>query len=102
MSEIHPHSSSEHSLDKSPEHENHTASAQASPTSVEPVAPQNTQAAGASTGEQHALLHTNVSGSEQKGNAEKAKDLQEEMPGGTAGYHSTGSFTGSSGGQKKG
>ncbi len=100
MSEIRPHENSQHSLDKKPEHENHDASAQAAPTSVEPVAPQNTQAAGAATGEQRGLLHGNVSGSEQKGNAERAKDMADEMPGGSAGYHSTGSFTGSSGGQK--
>ncbi len=100
MSEIHPQDGTGHSLDKTPEHENHTDSAQAPPTSVEPVAPQNSQAAGASEGEMHALLHTNVSGSEQKGNAEKAADLEKEMPGGTAGYRSTGSYTGSTGGQK--
>ena len=100
MSEIHPHESSQHSLDKAPTEENHTASAQAAPTSVEPVAPQDTQAAGAAQGEQAKLLHGNVSGSEQKGAAEKASDLAGEMPGGTAGVHSTGSHTGSTGGQK--
>ncbi len=101
MSEIHPHDSSQHSLDKKPVHENHTSSAQAAPTSVEPVAPQDTQAAGASKGEQEKLLHGNVSGSEQKGAAEKASDMAGEQPGGTAGVHSTGSHTGSTGGQKQ-
>ncbi len=100
MSEIKPQAGSGHSLDKTPEHENHTDSAQAAPTSVEPVAPQNPQAAGANQGEQDKLLHSNVSGSEQEGNAEKASKLADEMPGGHAGYHSTGSFTESSGGQK--
>ena len=100
MSEIHPQGATGHTLDKTPEHENHTASAQAAPTSVEPVAPQNTQAAGAATGEQHGLLSGNVSGSEQEGAAEKASRLADEQPGGHAGYHSTGSFTESSGGQK--
>ncbi|RRA48409.1 hypothetical protein [Acidipila sp. EB88] len=102
MSEIKPQAGTQHSLDKTPEHENHAASAQAAPTSVEPVAPQNTQAAGASEGEQRALLHGNVSGSEQKGNAEKANDLAESMPGGTqAGYHSTGSYAGAADTEKK-
>ncbi len=100
MSEIHPQEGSHHSMDKGDANEQATATSQAAPTSVEPVAPQNTQAAGAATAEQHKQLHSNVSGSEQKGNAEKAQDLAEEMPGGSAGYHSTGSFTGSSGGQK--
>ena len=85
---------SEHSLDKSPEEDNHTASAQAPPTSVEPVAPQNAQAQGASEGERHKLLHENVSGSQQKGAAEKADDYAKEQPGGTAGIHSTGSHSG--------
>lgn len=93
---------SQHSLDKKPVEENHTASAQAAPTSVEPVAPQDAQAAGAASGEQHALLHANVSGSEQKGAAEKANELAEEMPGGTqAGYHSTGSYAGAADSDKK-
>ena len=95
MSEIRPGDGSQHTLDKQPVHENHTASAQAAPTSVEPVAPQDAQAAGAAKDEQHKLLHANVSGSEQKGAAEKANDLAEAMPGGTqAGYHSTGSYAG--------
>ncbi len=89
-----------HSLDKSPEQEQQQATAQAPPTSVEPVAPQDPQAEGAGTGAQRAALHSNVSGSEQEGWAEKANRLEKEEPGGTAGYHSTGSFTGSSSGQK--
>ncbi len=100
MSETHEKSGSTHSLDLSPDHENHQASAQAPPTSVEPVAPQDAQAAGAATGEQNALLHANVSGSEQEGAHEKANRLADENAGGNPGYHSTGSFTGSSGGQK--
>ncbi len=100
MSEIHPTGGTTHSLDKTPTDENEAATAQAAPTSVEPVAPQNTQAAGAATGEQHAHLSSNVSGSEQEGNHEKAARLADEMPGGHAGYHSTGSFTKTSGGQK--
>ena len=100
MSETHPQNGTGHSLDKTPEQENHTASAQSGPTSVEPVAPQNTQAAGAATGEQHARLGENVSGSEQEGNAERASRLANEMPGGHAGYNSTGSYSGTSGGQK--
>ena len=102
MSEIRPQDGSKHSLDKTPEHENHDASAQAAPTSVEPVAPQDTQAAGAAAGEQNKLLHSNVSGSEQKGAAEKASDLADTMPGGTqAGYHSTGSYAGAADTSKK-
>ena len=97
MSETHPENATRNSLDKTPADENNTAAAQAAPTSVEPVAPQNTEAAGAATGEQHALLSANVSGSEQEGAAEKASRLA-EMPGGHAGYHSTGSVTGTSGG----
>ncbi len=100
MSEIHPQEGSHHSLDQQPENEQATATAQAAPTSVEPVAPQNTQSAGAANAEQHKQLHSNVSGSEQKGNAEQANELEKEMPGGTSGYRSTGSFTGTSGGQK--
>ena len=102
MSAIHPQGGTGHSLDKTPEHENEIATAQASPTSVEPVAPQNTPAAGAAPGEQHALLSANVSGSEQEGAHEKAARLANEMPGGHAGYNSTGSFTKTSGGQNKG
>ncbi len=102
MSEIKAGENSEHSLDKQPEQENHTASAQAAPTSVEPVAPQDTQAAGAAAAEQNALLHSNVSGSEQKGNAERANELAETMPGGAqAGYHSTGSYAGAADTGKK-
>ncbi len=100
MSEIHSQEGSHNSIDKGAVDEQAAATAQAAPTSVEPVAPQNTQVAGAANAEQHKQLHSNVSGSEQKGNAEKAQDMAEEMPGGSAGYHSTGSFTGSSGGQK--
>ncbi len=88
-----------HSLDKSPDQEQQQATAQAPPTSVEPVAPQDPQAQGAGTGEQNFLLHGNVSGSDQEGNAAKANRLEKEQPGGTAGYHSTGSETGTSGGQ---
>ena len=101
MSDSHTQEGSQHSLDKKPVHENHAASAQAAPTSVEPVAPQDTQAAGAAEGEQRGLLHGNVSGSEQKGASEKAHDFAKEQPGGTAGVHSTGSHTGSSHGEKK-
>ena len=102
MSEIKARDGSKHSLDKSPEQDNHTDSAQAPPTSVEPVAPQNSQAAGANAGEQNKLLQGNVSGSEQKGVAEKADDLAKEMPGGTqAGYHSTGSYAGAADTEKK-
>ena len=102
MSDVRAGEGSQHSLDQQPEHENQTASAQAAPTSVEPVAPQDTQAAGAATSEQHTLLQGNVSGSEQKGNAEKANDLAESMPGGTqAGYHSTGSYAGAADTAKK-
>ena len=100
MSDGHPQGASQHSLDKKPEHENHTASAQAAPTSVEPVAPQDAQVAGAAENEQRGLLHGNVSGSEQKGAAEKASDFEKEQPGGTAGVHSTGSHTDASHGEK--
>ncbi len=100
MSEIHPQGGTSHSLDITPVQENETATTQAAPTSVEPVAPQNTQAAGAATGEQHARLSENVSGAEQEGNAERASRLANEMPGGHAGYNSTGSYSGTSGGQK--
>ena len=100
MAEMHEQPASSHSLDLHDGHENHQSSAQAPPTSVEPVAPQNAQAAGASTEEQHALLQDNVSGSEQEGAHEKANRLANENAGGNPGYHSTGSFTGASGGQK--
>ena len=100
MAEIHEQPGSTHSLEVHDGNENHQASAQASPTSVEPVAPQDTQAAGAATGEQHELLSANVSGSEQEGAHEKANRLADENAGGNPGYHSTGSFTGSTGGQK--
>jgi len=102
MSEIHPQAGSHHSLDNEAVDEQTAATAQAAPTSVEPVAPQNTQVAGAANAEQYKQLHSNVSGSEQKGNAEKAKDLADEMPGGSAGYHSSGSYTGTSGGSSGG
>jgi hypothetical protein len=72
------------------------ATAQAAPTSVEPVTPQDTHAAGAATATQNQLLQGNVSGSQQKGAAEKASELADEAGSGGAGYHSTGSFTGTS------
>lgn len=97
MSEVHPKSGTRETLDRQQGEEAAIATAQAPPTSVEPVAPQDPQAQGAATGEQHALLQKNVSGSEQKGAAEIARELEDEMPGGNPGYHSTGSFTGSSG-----
>ncbi len=97
MSEVHPQSGTRQTLDRQQVDELAKATAQAPPTSVEPVAPQDPQVQGAATGEQHALLEKNVSGSEQKGAAEIARDLQDEMPGGNPGYHSTGSFTGASG-----
>jgi hypothetical protein len=99
MSEIRPKAGTEHHLDRHEDQAETSATAQASPTSVEAVAPQDAQAAGAATGQQHDLLHKNVSGSEQEGAAEKAKKLHEEQPGGTAGIHSTGSSSGSTGGQ---
>ena len=67
---------------------------------MEPVTPQDTHAAGAATASQKDLLQGNVSGSEQKGAAEKASELADDA-GGSAGYHSTRSFSGTSGGQKK-
>ena len=88
-----------HSLDKTPSEEQDMASAQSSPGSVESVAPEVPQAAGANAGEQNALLHGNVSGSRQEGAAEKASNLEKEMPGGTAGYHSTGSNAGAANGK---
>lgn len=102
MSEVRPTNASQQKLDQGPEQENHTASAQSAPTSVEPVAPQDSQAAGAAQGEQQSLLHSNVSGSEQKGAAENAEDMAKQQPGGSAGVHSTGSYTGTSneGGKK--
>ncbi len=75
------------------------ATAQAAPTSVEPVAPQDSQAAGAGSESQIEHLKGNVSGSKQKGAAEKAAELADEAGSGGAGYHSTGSFSGTSGGQ---
>ncbi len=95
-----PQSGSGHSLDKTPHQEQQQATAQAPPTSVEPVAPQDPQAQGAASGEKDQLLHSNVSGSEQEGAAEKANRLHNDQPSGNAGYHSTGSHTGSTGGQK--
>ena len=85
-----------HNHDRGSEQEQQVATAQASPTSVEPVAPQDTHAQGAATGEQHALLQDNVSGTEQKGAAEKAKEHHDAQPGGGAGVHSTGSYAGAS------
>ena len=102
MTETHPESSSlpasQDHLDRHAGHEEAAATAQAAPTSVEPVEPQDTHAAGANASQQHDLLQKNVSGSEQEGAAERAKRL-EEQAGGTAGYHSTGSTTKTSGGQ---
>jgi hypothetical protein len=86
---------------RNPKHEERAAIAQAAPTSVEPIAPQDPQAAGAATARQIALLQQNVSGSEQKGAAEKAHDLAQESasadePRATAGVHAAGSYTGTS------
>ncbi len=86
-------------LARHPVHEEAAAAAQAAPTSVEPIEPQDPQAAGAAAGRQRDLLQQNVSGSEQEGAAERAKRLEEQAGGTTAGYHSTGSSTGTSGGQ---
>ena len=86
----------QHSLDRKPKHETHAATTQAAPSSVEPVSPQDPQVQGAANAEQNAILHANVSGSKQKGAAEKAHEMEKEMPGGTAGLHSTGSHTGTS------
>jgi hypothetical protein len=94
MSEIHPTPTTQHHLDRRPNHEQAAATAQAAPTSVEPVTPQDTQAAGAATTEQRDLLQKNISGSHQEGAVERAKKLED-----TAGYHSTGSSTGTTGGQ---
>lgn len=99
MSEHREQSGSDHSLDLHPSHETEQATVQASPASVEPVAPQDTHAAGAATGHQHSILSDNVSGSEQEGWSEKANRLANEELGGNPGYHSTGSHTGSTGGQ---
>lgn len=90
---------SSHHHDRKPEHEQSAASAQASPTSVEPVAPQDPHAQGAASAHQRELLEKNVSGATQKGEAESARDAQGDEPGGHAGLHSTGSYTGTSGGQ---
>ncbi len=89
----------EDKLDRSPADDKATATAQAAPTSVEPVTPQDSQAAGAGSATQIEHLKGNVSGSQQQGAAEKAAELADEAGGGGAGYHSTGSFTGTSGGQ---
>ncbi|HEY0785373.1 MAG TPA: hypothetical protein VGD62_05840 [Acidobacteriaceae bacterium] len=100
MSEIRPQAGSEDHLDRNAGHEESADSAQAAPTSVEPVQPQDTQAAGATGATQKDLLQKNVSGSEQKGAAERAKELQDhEGTGLNAGVHSTGSATKTSGGQ---
>jgi hypothetical protein len=98
MSEIHPQPGTEHHLDRHQGHEAAAAAEQAAPTSVEPVTPQDTHAAGAASSEQHDLLHSNVSGSEQEGAAEQAKKMEEQGHT-SAGYHSTGSSTGTTGGQ---
>lgn len=91
-----PSSPTEATTHRSEKHEEHAATSQASPTSVEPIAPHDPQAAGAASDQQKALLQANVSGSRQKGAAEQAADLAKEQPGGTAGVHSTGSYTGTS------
>ncbi len=97
MSEARPASGIAETLKRQQSEELATATAQAPPTSVEPVAPQDPQAQGAATGEQHAVLSRNVSGSGQQGADEIASELQDKMPGGNPGYHSTGSHTGTSG-----
>ena len=97
MSEARPTSGTAETLKRQKSEELATATAQAPPTSVEPVTPQDAQAQGAATGEQHALLAKNVSGSKQKGADEIASELQDELLGGNPGYHSTGSYTGTSG-----
>ena len=99
MSETRPQPGSSDHLDRNEGHEEAAASADAAPTSVEPVEPQDTHAAGANAGEQNKLLQKNVSGSHQKGAAQNAKELAEHEAGGNAGVHSTGSTTGTSGGQ---
>lgn len=91
MSEVRPTNASHHKLEQEPAQESRTASEQASPNSVEPVTPQDAQAAGAASEEQRKHLQDNVSGSQQKGAAERAHELDEEQPGGTAGLHATGS-----------
>ena len=102
MGEVTDHTSGhEHRLDRSHADEKQVAGAQAAPTSVEPVTPQDAHAAGAAGQTQVDLLKGNVSGSEQEGAAERASKLADEAGSGGAGYHSTGSFTGSSGGQKQ-
>ena len=85
-----------HHHDRPSGNEQAVASAQAAPTSVEPVAPQDSQAQGAASVEQRNLLQDNVSGSTKKGAAQKAQEHHESQPGGTAGVHSTGSHTGAS------
>ncbi len=92
-------SGSTNSIDLTSGQDTEQASTQASAGSVEPVAPQDAQAAGAAPGLQHEILSKNVSGSEQEGMHEKANRLANEELGGNPGYHSTGSHTGSSGGQ---
>ncbi len=101
MSDTQPGSlpQSQDHLDRHAGHEEAAATAQAAPTSVEPVEPQDTHAAGAASGQQSELLQKNVSGSEQEGAAERAKRLEEQAGGNAAGYHSTGSSTKTSGGQ---
>ena len=96
MGEINTQGTSKQHLDRHEGHEEAAATSQAAPTSVEPVTPQDSQAAGAAQGQQNELLQKNVSGSEQKGAAEKAKEHADAQPGGTAGVHSTGSSTGTS------
>lgn len=99
MSENKAQPGSEDHLDRNAGHEESAATAQAPPTSVEPVTPQDPHAAGAASGQQNDLLQKNVSGSEQKGAAERAKELEDQAGGTAAGYHSTGSSSGTSGGQ---
>ena len=96
MGEIDTKGQSKQHLDRHEGHEAAAASAQAAPTSVEPVTPQDSHAAGAAQPTQNELLQKNVSGSTQKGAAEQAKEHAEAQPGGTAGLHATGSETGTS------
>ena len=99
MSETHPQPGTQDHLERHTGHEEAAATAQAPSTSVEPVEPQDPQAAGANAAQQNEQLQKNVSGSEQEGAAERAKRLEEQAGGTTAGYHSTGSSTKTSGGQ---
>ena len=81
-------------LDREEHHETADDNTQAPAASVNPVAPQDTQAAGASGKTQIEQLQDNVSGTEQKGAHEQAQEFKNDTPGGNAGYHSTGSWSG--------